>query len=54
MGMIIFDIKVLEAVRGQKHPLVAKKWHEGVDLLKKVFAKVFQQPQKPFKRSNQI
>ena len=30
--------KVMEALRGQKHPLEAKK---GVDLLKKVFSKSF-------------
>jgi hypothetical protein len=29
----------MEAARGQKHPCEAKKKHEGVDLLKKVFNK---------------
>jgi hypothetical protein len=31
----------MKAVRGQKHPLGGQKWHEGVDLLKKVFNKSF-------------
>jgi hypothetical protein len=31
----------MKAVIGQKHPLEAKKRHEGVDLLKKVFNKSF-------------
>ena len=40
MGMIFFE--VMEAVRGQKHLILrGQKYHEGVDLLKKVYNKSF-------------
>jgi hypothetical protein len=41
IGIVIFDLKVMEAVGGQKHPSGGQKWHEGVDLLKKAFNKSF-------------
>ena len=42
MGMIFLTSEVMEAVRDQKHPSVAKNInHEGVDLLKNVFNESF-------------
>ena len=44
---LFLTYEVMEAVRGQK-------WHERVYLLKKVFIKISQQPQKPLSGPNQI
>jgi hypothetical protein len=44
----------MEAVRGQKPPLEAKKGMEELIYQKKYLIKVSQQPQKPLSGSNQI
>ena len=41
MGMIIFDLLGYGGCQRLKTPLGGQKWHEGVDLLKKVFNKSF-------------
>ena len=46
--------EVMEAVRGQKHPLEAKKGKEELIYQKKYLMKVSQQPQKPLSGSNQM
>ena len=46
--------KVMEAVRGQKHPSEAKNGMKELMYWKKCLIKVFQQPQKPLIGSNQI
>ena len=46
--------EVMEAVRGQKHPLETKHGMKELIYCKKYLIKVFQQPQKPLSRSNHI
>jgi hypothetical protein len=40
----------MKAVRGKKTPLGGQKWHEGVDLLKKVYNESFLTTSKTPKR----
>ena len=54
MGMIFLTSEVMEAVRGQKHPLEVKKGMKELIYQKKYLIKVSQQPQKPISGSNQI
>ena len=44
MGMVIFDLRPHEGCQRPKTPLGGQKWHEGVDLLKRLLKKVSQQP----------
>ena len=37
IGIVIFDLRGHEGYWRPKTPLGGQKWHEGVDLLKKVF-----------------
>ena len=37
MGIFFLTSDLMEAARGQKTPLRGQKWHEGVNLLNKVF-----------------
>ena len=41
MGMVIFVLRPHEGCWRPKTPLGGQKWHEGVDLLKKIFNKSF-------------
>jgi hypothetical protein len=41
IGIVIFDLRGYEGCWRPKPPLRGQKWHEGVDLLKKVFDKSF-------------
>jgi hypothetical protein len=41
MGMAIFDLQAHEGCQMPKTRLGGQKWHEEVDLLKKVFNKSF-------------
>jgi hypothetical protein len=54
IGIVIFDLEVMEAVRGQKHPSEAKDVMKELIYQKKYLIKVSQQPQKPLSGSNQI
>ena len=54
IGIVIFDFWGHGGCWRPKTPLRGQKWHEGVDLLKKILNKFSQQPQKLPNRSNQI
>ena len=54
MGIMFFDLDLMEAARGQKHPSEAKNGMKELIYWKKFLTKVAQQPKKPLDRSNQI
>ena len=54
MGIMFFDLDLMEAARGQKHPSEAKNGMKELIYWKKFLMKVAQQLQKTPNRSNQI
>ena len=46
IGIVIFDLRGHGGCWRPKTPLRGQKWHEGVNLLKKVFNKSFSTPSK--------
>ena len=54
IGIVIFDLRGHGGCWRPKTLLGGQKWNKGVDLLKKIFNKNSQQPQKPLRGSNQI
>jgi hypothetical protein len=50
IGIVIFDLRGHGGCWRPKTPLGGQKWHEGVDLLKKVFNKSFSTTSKTPKR----
>ena len=54
MSVVIFDFQSHEGCYWPKTHLGGQKWHEGVDLLKKVLNRSFLTTSKPLSRSNQI